>query len=124
MKYDISFDFDKNEIDTTRSGNIILITGKTALINRIRKVLHTAANRYAAYFDSGYGNQFEDYLVGKTLPSAFIVSEIERIVKDCVGKVEGVTDINSFSVTRDGAAVTIEFKAETIYGTESIKEVV
>ena len=79
----------------------MLITGKTALINRIRKVLHTAANRYAVYFDSGYGNQFEDYLVGKTLPSAFIVS-----------------------VTRDGAAVTIEFKAETIYGTESIKEVV
>ena len=124
MKYDISFDFDKNEVETTRGGNITLITGKTALINRIRKSMHTAANRYKVYFDSGYGNKFEECLVGKTLPSALLLSEIERAVKECIGTIEGVTDIHNFSAERDGSAVIIEFKAETIYGSEDIKEAV
>ena len=36
MKYDISFDFEKGEVDTTRGGNLSLISGKTALIGRIQ----------------------------------------------------------------------------------------
>lgn len=120
MKYDISFDFEKNEVDTTRGGNLSLISGKTALIGRIQKVLRTAKNRFDVYFDSGFGNDTERCLIGKSYPQTYVTAEVERIVKECVGGLDGVNDIGSFSVRRDGARLEIEFTADTIYGSERI----
>lgn len=124
MKQDIFFDFDKNEVRTTRGGNIEFVTGKTALINRIYKVLHTAKDKYKVYFDSGFGNDFEKNLIGKALPSAFVVSEIERCVKECIGALDGINDITNFSAVRDGARVSIKFNIDTDFGAEEISEVV
>ena len=74
MKYDISFDFEKGEVDTTRGGNLSLISGKTALIGRIQKVLRTAKNRFDVYFDSGFGNDTERCLIGKSYPQAYVTA--------------------------------------------------
>lgn len=123
MKQDIVYDFNQREIVTTRGGNLELISGKPALIQRIKKILHTTANRYDVYFDSGYGNCLENLVVGKTLPSAFLASEIEREVKECIGSMEDVKDVSRFSVIRDGARLTISFFVDSIYGSETITEV-
>lgn len=120
MKYDISFNFDSGEIDTTRGGNLLLISGRSALICRLQKVLRTAKNRFDVYFDSGFGNDTEECLVGKTYPRAYIAAEVERIVKECAGSLDGVNDIGAFSVSVDGARLEIEFTADTIYGSERV----
>ena len=123
MKYDIFFDFDMGDISCTRDGNLCLAAGKTALGHRIRKVLHTARGRYRVYFNNPYGGEFESLLIGKSLPSAYVEAEVERIVKDCIENMEDVTSVGSFSVRRDGSCIEVEFTVSSIYGDINVKEV-
>ena len=120
MKYDIAFDFEKSDRCLTRGGNMKLVTGKQALLGRILKALYTAKGRFAVYAGTNYGNEIEVSLIGRALPSAYVASEIERIVKDCIGSIEDVNDVNSFAVKRDGALLEIEFTVDTPYGTQDI----
>lgn len=120
MKYEIKFDFDKNDIALTRGGNIELATGKTALAMRIKKALVTARNRYKIYFGTDYGNEIEEKLIGRSCPSEYLISEVERIARECISSIDGVSDVGSFVVSRDGDRIDVEFTVDTIYGSDNV----
>lgn len=118
------FDFEKGEFLIGRNGTITLVTGVEALINWIQKILRTVAGRYRIYFDSGYGNNLENLLIGKSLPRQYIAAEVERAVKDALLQNDEIISADSFSVEQNGAMLSVRFNVSTIYGEVEIIEVI
>ena len=118
------FDFEKGEFLIGRNGTITLVTGVEALINWIQKILRTVAGRYRIYFDSGYGNNLENLLIGKSLPRQYIAAEVERTVKDALLQNDEIISADSFSVEQNGAMLSVRFNVSTIYGEAEINEVI
>lgn len=118
------FDFEAGEFVTGRNGTVEMVCGVMDLKNRIQKILHTPKDRFLIYRDSGYGNRLEELLIGKTLPREYIVSEVERQVKDAVLKNPDVSAVDSFDIVQDGARLSISFRVLSDYGSTEISEVI
>ena len=118
------FDFEAGEFVTGRNGTVEMVCGVMDLKNRIQKILHTPKDRFLIYRDSGYGNRLEELLIGTTLPREYIVSEVERQVKDAVLKNPDVSAVDSFDIVQDGARLSISFRVLSDYGSTEISEVI
>ncbi len=118
------FDFEAGEFVTGRNGTVEMVCGVMDLKNRIQKILHTPKDRFLIYRDSGYGNRLEELLIGTTLPREYIVSEVERQVKDAVLKNPDVSAVDSFDIVQDGARLSISFRVISDYGSTEISEVI
>lgn len=118
------FDFEAGEFVAGRNGTVEMVCGVMDLKNRIQKILHTPKDRFLIYRDSGYGNRLEELLIGTTLPREYIVSEVERQVKDAVLKNPDVSAVDSFDIVQDGARLSISFRVLSDYGSTEISEVI
>lgn len=110
------FDFTKGEFVFSRNGEVILATGKDALKNQIEKILRTPAGRYRIYESSGYGTRIEELIIGKNLPEKYLISELERCIKEAILTLEGVIAIDNFNITRSGSKMMASFFVQSIYG--------
>ena len=118
------FDFEKGDFVMERGGAVKLVTGKEELMNWIRKNLHTPVHRYRIYDGSGYGNQLEELLVGKTLPRAYVLAEVQRYVSEAICQHPDVSSVDQFAITQDGARLHISCRVHSVYGSEDFAEVI
>lgn len=88
----------------------------------IRKAIITPRFKCLIY-DHQYGSEIEDSIMRGNASRSYIETAIEGFVKDALVPDGRVLNIYDFSVSfRDNSAF-ISFKADTIFGTTEIKEV-
>lgn len=109
------FDFKTGEFSFSRNGNITLVAGKSALKGKIEKMLHTPL--YSHPIDKiKIGTDAPDMLVGKGLPAPYAIAEAERVLRERIGSIEGVTGITEFEMSKQGSRLCVKIKLATIYG--------
>lgn len=109
------FDFDMGDF-VIKNGNAHKIDEIESLKMWIKKVLKTDGDKYEIY--DNYGVNLIDILTsGKS--SAYIQSEIERVIKTALLKHECILNVYNFEFTRDHRTLNVKFNIDTIYGTTS-----
>ncbi len=109
------FDFDKNDF-VISGGKFIMISGKDLLQQKIHKILRTELNKFKIYQGTSYGVPLKTMIIGKTLPSSYVKSELERVISNAVMTLNGVNSVSTFSVLQTGKMLTISFTVESDFG--------
>lgn len=105
------------------NGRIIgYVDGVEAVEQAIMKILLTPRFKCLIY-DDRYGNELSDVITADDASVDFIESSAEGFVRDALLEDSRILDIKEFSANVIGDECTIEFIAETIYGTVEISEV-
>lgn len=102
------FDFDKGDFVLV-NGGLVEADLKTSVKVWIQKLLRTELNRYKIYEGSEYGIQLED-LIGTSLSSAFVDSEIKREVSEKLTLHPQIDYISDFIIDKSNSTLYITFK--------------
>lgn len=116
------FDFERGEFVLGQNGQIRTVSGRDALKNWIAKLLHTPRGKYRVYDGTSYGTICHD-LIGRALPQAYILAEVERDIKEAVMKHEAVNAVDCFNVQLNDNELTVSFKVHSDYGAIEVGEV-
>lgn len=114
MFREYAYDFDEQKL-LLKDGKTYLVEGNEALRTWIFFALATARYRYVAY-DSAYGSEIEDQLVGQSMDDEVIQSELERYITEALmvnPYIEELSDF-TFMLLRDG--VQVSFTCTSVYG--------
>lgn len=96
-----------------------ILEGNAAIATWCWMALKT--NRYQFYIYSwDYGSEFSE-LIGKNYSKAFLQTELERMVKDCVLENPYIEDIEEFSFEQDEEKLCIKFTIITEFGEEELE---
>jgi phage baseplate assembly protein W len=106
------FDFDKGDFVLV-NGGLVEADLKTSIKVWIQKILRTELNRYKIYEGSEYGIQLED-LIGSSLSSAFIDSEIKREVNEKLTLHPKIDYLSEFNIDKSNTTMKISFKVVVI----------
>lgn len=115
MKKTFKFDFQKGEF-VIHNKNPVELQGIEALKMWIEKIIKTQLNHYSIYKKTSYGANIEDLIIGKSYKIDFAESELKREIENALLQNEDIESINSFSVTKKGAVLLIEFTLISSYG--------
>lgn len=96
---------DKNRIDG-------YVDGLEAIAQAVYLILNTERYKYIIY-SWDYGVELED-LFGKPIP--YVMSEIERRVKEALMQDDRITDVNDFTFEPGRNILHVTFKVITNYG--------
>ena len=111
-----TFDFDFTNGDFILDGsNVSVLSGIDALRIWIEKVIRTQVGRYPLYSDE-YGVNIEDLIIGKGYGFDFIETELKREIQTSLLRNSDITAIRSFTVSKKGTVLDIQFTAVTVYG--------
>ena len=111
-----TFDFDFTNGDFILDGsNVSVLSGIDALRIWIEKVIRTQVGRYPLYSDE-YGVNIEDLIIGKGYGFDFIETELKREIQTALLRNSDITAIRSFTVSKRGTVLDIQFTAVTVYG--------
>ena len=111
-----TFDFDFTNGDFILDGsNVSVLSGIDALRIWIEKVIRTQVGRYQLYSDE-YGVNIEDLIIGKGYGFDFIETELKREIQTSLLRNSDITAIRSFTVSKKGTVLDIQFTAVTVYG--------
>ncbi|MDO5397229.1 MAG: DUF2634 domain-containing protein [bacterium] len=117
MKNTYAFDFTKNEF-TFENGDVLTLTGISALKLWVEETLRTQAGRYGLYRGKEYGANIEE--IGKSYKYDFAESELKREIENALLRHDDVQSADSFSVTKQGTVLNISFTLTTSYGEETL----
>ena len=109
------FDFKAGEFSFGRNGNVTLVAGKSALMGQIEKMLHTPLYTHPIE-GVKIGTDIEDMLVGRGLPAPYAIAEAERVLRERIESIEGVTGVTEFEMSKIGSRLCVKMKLSTIYG--------
>ena len=111
-----TFDFDFTNGDFILDGsNVSVLSGIDALRIWIEKVIRTQVGRYPLYSDE-YGVNIEDLIIGKGYGFDFIETELKREIQTSLLRNSDIKAIRSFTVSKKGTVLDIQFTAVTVYG--------
>lgn len=111
---ELDWDFENNCFRYDSSGHHILLEGTEALKVWIYKALATERYRYLAY-SWQYGIELKPF-IGLVMSVEERISELKRIIIECLMVNPYITSIDSFDFTQDGASVHVEIQLTTVYG--------
>lgn len=117
-----AFDFDKNEY-VVKDGKLVELSDIDALKQFITWALKTEVKKYKIY-DEAYGIDRDAFIGTKTLPSAFINSELKRQITEQLTKHPMIVEVRNFTHSKDRNTLKIEFDAITNMDTVQISEVI
>lgn len=100
-----------------------MVDGLTAVEQAIRKAIITPRFKCLIY-DSQYGSEIEDALIAKDASYEYIRSATEGFIKDCLKPDTRVLNVYDFSFEFSDNQAYIFFRADTIFGTAEIGEVI
>ena len=86
--------------------------GREAMEQAIYKILNTERFEWVIYSWS-YGSELQD-LYGKPVP--YVVSELQRRIKEALLQDDRINGVSNFKVTRNGGKIHITFDVSTING--------
>lgn len=105
------------------AGRIVGKVDNLEAVNQaIQKAIITPRFKCLIY-DHQYGSEIEDSIIRGDASRDYIETAIEGFVKDALVPDSRVLNVYDFSVTYQNDAAFISFKADTIFGTTEIKEV-
>ena len=110
-----SFDFSSGDFEIA-DGKLVEIDGIEALKAWIVKVLKTDKSKFRIYENTDYGVTDLKELIASKYPLPFIVSEIEREVKETLLKNSNIKSVQDFKFERNKRELSVSFSAYTIYG--------
>lgn len=110
-----SFDFSIGDFKVI-DGKLVEIDGIDALKAWIVKALKTDKSKFRIYDNTDYGITNLKELITGDYPLPFIVSEIEREVKETLLKNSNIKSVQDFKFERNKRMLTVSFSALTIYG--------
>lgn len=108
------------DIDTGDIGG--KIDGLAAIKQAILKVINTSRFKYPIY-SYDYGCEIHD-LIGMDLTDGFLMSELERMIKEAVEYDDRVDKVHSFNITTNRDNIYISFQVDTVEGELTISEVI
>lgn len=99
-------------IDFERNRMVGFTDGRKALEQAIFLMLNIERYEYLI-FSWNTGVEFKD-LIGK--PTAYVASEVQRRITECLLQDDRITAVDSFEVTTNKNKVHVTFTAHTIFG--------
>ena len=100
-----------------RNGQPYLISGVQALKNWVRCALHGESGRYRFSAHSAeYGNCFAE-LMGEGGDRGILENRLKKEIRETLLVSPYITEVDGFTFTRKGAAVTVHFAVHTLYET-------
>jgi hypothetical protein len=102
--------------------------GLEAVSQFIKKTLLTPRFRCLVY-DSQYGSEIKQTIIAKDVTDEYIETEMPRLIRDAALADSRVLDVHDFAFTFGGdpegrGSVCVRFKADTVFGTAAIEEVI
>lgn len=119
MFKEYAYDFENRCLKQDNTGNTYLVEGNEALRIWIYFALATARYRYTAY-DTAFGSEIEDQLIGQPLSDEVTQTELERYITEalmCNPYIEELSDFD-FTLLRDG--IEASFNCRTVYGSDRV----
>lgn len=114
MKKTPYFDFSAGDFVTV-NGHVKTVVGTEYVKQYIEKTILTAKGQYKIYDE--YGSEVRS-LIGKVLPTAFMRSEVQRVISDALLKCEYIKTVDNISVEKDHTdKVYINITVSTDFGT-------
>lgn len=110
-----SFDFSSGDFHVV-DGKLVEIDGIDALKAWIVKVLKTNKSKFRIYDNTDYGITDLKELITSDYPLPFIVSEIEREVKETLLKNSNIKSVQDFKFERNKRVLSVSFSCFTVYG--------
>lgn len=115
---EFDWNFEDNRFKYDSSGHHILLEGAEALKVWIYKALATERYRYLAYTWQ-YGIELKPF-IGLVMSVEERISELKRIIIECLMVNPYITSIDSFNFIQDGASAHVEIQLTTVYGEVSV----
>lgn len=100
------------KLDTVRNRIVGFVDELEAVKQAIFLMLSTERYEYIIY-SWNYGVEFKD-LIGQ--PTAYVVSEVKRRIRECLLQDDRITEVDSFEVETNKNKVHVTFVAHTIFG--------
>lgn len=119
MFREYAYDFEHCCLKQDSMGKTYMVEGNEALRIWIFFALATARYRYTAY-DSAYGSEIEDKLIGQPMNDEITQMELERYITEaimCNPYIEELSDFD-FLLLRDG--IEASFNCRTVYGSDRV----
>lgn len=106
------------------SGRIVgMIDGLAAVNQAIRKAIITPRFKCLIY-NNQYGSEIEDAIIAQNASREYIVAAVEGFVRDALSPDTRVLSVYDFEFEFVDDEAYITFKADTIFGSTEIKEVI
>lgn len=99
-------------IDFERGRMVSFVDGQEAVKQAIFLMLNIERYDYLI-FSWNTGVEFKD-LIGK--PTAYVASEVQRRITECLLQDDRITDVTDFEVTTSKNKIHVTFTAHTIFG--------
>lgn len=99
------------------------VDGMEAVKQAIRKAIITPRYKSLIY-DNQYGCDLQEAAIAKDASEDYLKASAEGFVKDALLPDTRILSINDFSIELDGDSAHIYFRADTIFGTTEIEEVI
>lgn len=115
---ELDWDFKNNCFRYDSSGHHILLEKKDALKVWIYKALATERYQYEAY-SWQYGIELKPF-IGLVMSVEERISELKRIITECLMVNPYIVSIDSIDFTQNGAAAHVEIQLSTVYGEVNI----
>lgn len=106
------------------AGRIVGFVDRLDAVNQaIRKAIITPRFKCLIY-DSQYGSEIEEAIIAESASQQYVIAAIEGFVRDCLKPDTRIKRLYDFIIELTGERCYLEFKADTIYGNTTIKEVI
>ncbi len=94
-------------------------TGVDAVKQWCALLLHTKRGRYAVYGDTAFGITVDDIIGSRTMPDAFVWSELKREIMEGLALCPAIERADGFSFVRNRRTVDIRFMVYLRDGTQT-----
>ena len=111
---EFDWDFENNCFKYDKSGHHVLLEGADALKVWIYKALATERYRYEAY-SWQYGIELKPF-IGMVMGVEERISELKRIIIECLMVNPYITSVDNFEFTQEGASSHVTIELTTVYG--------
>lgn len=111
---EFAWDFEKNNFLYDQNGRRLLLEKAEALQVWIYKALATERYRYEAY-SWQYGIELRPF-IGLVMGVGERISEMKRVITECLMVNPYIVSIDSIEFTQTGAAAHVEIQLSTVYG--------
>ena len=111
MGRSVVFDMAEHKFSLT-DGAARECTGMKAVRQWCELLLHTKRDRFAVYGDTAFGISIDDLIGAKTLPEAYLISELKREILEGLALCPAIERADSFSFARTKRTLEVNF---TVY---------
>lgn len=118
MFREYAYDFG-NQALLLKDGKTYLVEGNEALRIWIYFALATPRYRFTAY-DSAYGSEIEDQLVGQSMADEVTRLELERYITEALMSNPYIEELSDFDFVCHGDGMEVKFTCTSVYGPDQL----